>query len=99
VADEKEKRDLGQEILDRLIAYNEYKEGKRQLRTRRLEAPSPPAEIRAKLKLSQMAFAGLMGVSVRTVQDWEQGRRKPTGPARQFLRVAEQHPEALLDLR
>ena len=54
--------------------------------------------IRAKLKLSRSAFAGLMGVSLRTVQDWEQGRRKPSGPAEALLRIVEQNPEVFLEL-
>jgi putative transcriptional regulator len=58
-----------------------------------LKRPAPPQKIRAKLQLSQAAFAGLMGVSLRTIQDWEQGRRKPSGPAEARLRIAEQHPE------
>ena len=50
------------------------------------------------MKLSQTAFAGLMGVSLRTVQDWEQGRRKPSGPAEALLRIADQRPDVFLDL-
>lgn len=46
----------------------------------------------------QNAFADLLGVSLHTVQDWEQGRRQPTGAAQTLLRVAAQHPEALRDL-
>ncbi len=53
-------------------------------------------EIRERLGLSQSAFAALLGVSTRTLQDWEQGRRQPTGAARSLLRVADRHPEALL---
>ena len=49
--------------------------------------------------MSQSAFASLLGVSVRTYQDWEQGRRNPTGAAQTLLRVAVQHPEALQDLQ
>jgi putative transcriptional regulator len=52
----------------------------------------------ALLNLSQAAFAGLMGVSLRTVQDWEQGRRAPSGPAKSLLRIAEQHPEVFAEL-
>jgi len=48
--------------------------------------------------LSQSAFAGLMGVSLRTVQEWEQGRREPSGPAKTLLRIAEQHPDILIEL-
>ena len=54
--------------------------------------------IRAKLKLSQAAFAGLMGVSLRTVQDWEQGRRRPSGPAEALLQIAQQKPEVFAEL-
>lgn len=57
-----------------------------------------PQAVRAQLNLSQAAFAGLMGVSVRTVQDWEQGRREPSGPAKALLRIAEQHPEVFAQL-
>ena len=53
------------------------------------------AEARAQVGLSQQAFALLLGVSARTVQDWEQGRREPTGAAKTLLRVAVSHPEVL----
>lgn len=53
--------------------------------------------IREKLQLTQVQFASLMGISVRTLQNWEQGHRTPEGPARALLRVAELHPEAVLD--
>lgn len=49
-------------------------------------------EIRRKLKLSQSEFAMMIGVSVSTLQNWEQGRRKPEGPARALLTVAAAHP-------
>ena len=51
--------------------------------------------IRTKAGLSQSAFARHFGVSTRTVQDWEQGRRVPSGPARGFLRVIEREPKAV----
>ena len=53
------------------------------------------AEARALVGLSQQAFALLLGVSARTVQDWEQGRREPSGAAKTLLRVAVSHPEVL----
>ena len=73
-------------------------QNKQALRTHTLTEPAPPKVIRAKLKMSQAAFAGLMGVSLRTVQDWEQGRRKPSGPALALLRIADQKPEVFADL-
>ncbi|RON93606.1 helix-turn-helix domain-containing protein [Pseudomonas fluorescens] len=59
---------------------------------------SAAAEARAKVGDSQSAFAKLIGVSLRTLQDWEQGRRQPTGAAQTLLRVASQHPKALRNL-
>ncbi len=53
--------------------------------------------VRGKLGLSQQTFARAFGVSAKTVQNWEQGRRKPEGPARVLLRVIERHPEAVLE--
>lgn len=60
---------------------------------------SDAAQARAKIGLSQHEFAALLGVSARTLQDWEQGRRMPTGAARTLLRVAVAHPEVLRELR
>jgi putative transcriptional regulator len=54
------------------------------------------AALRARFKLSQAKFAKLLGISVDTLQNWEQGRRRPEGPAKVLLRVVATHPEALL---
>jgi len=70
-------RNLGAEILDGINEIKQFKKGKLALRTQELSEPSPPKVIRLKLNMSQSAFASLMGVSVRTLQDWEQGRREP----------------------
>lgn len=51
--------------------------------------------IRNKLNMSQRVFADYFGVNVRTIQDWEQGRRVPTGPAKNFLFVIDQEPDAV----
>ena len=50
--------------------------------------------IRDKIGLSQTRFAGLIGVSKRTLENWEQGRRHPTGPARALLRILDKDPES-----
>jgi putative transcriptional regulator len=92
------KRDIGQEILDGIREVKAFKADQVSLLTHPLKQPASPQAIRAKLKLSQSAFAGLMGVSLRTLQDWEQGRRKPSGPAEALLRIAEQKPEVFLEI-
>ena len=56
------------------------------------------AALRGHFQLSQAKFAALLGISVDTMQNWEQGRRQPEGPARVLLRVAAVHPEALLSV-
>jgi len=92
------KRNIGTEILNGIREIEKFKEGKVQLKVTELSEPSPPQVIRSKLKMSQSAFAGLLGVSMRTLQDWEQGRREPQGPAVALLRIAEQHPEVFAQL-
>jgi len=89
-------RNIGEEILLGIREIKDFKKGRGSLRTFVLKEPSPSRKIREKLKLSQGAFASLMGVSVRTVQDWEQGRRLPKGPAKSLLRIAEKNPEVFL---
>jgi len=54
--------------------------------------------IRAAYQLSQNDFAALLGISVKTLRNWEQGRRLPEGPARVLLQVAAKHPDAVWDV-
>lgn len=82
---------------DLLKSVQQMKAGKAARTTQ--VALSPIAEARSRLGMSQSELAALMGVSPRTLQDWEQGRRKPTGAAQTLLRVAIAHPEALRDLK
>lgn len=85
------KRDIGTEILQ---GIRELKQGKSG---RVINVPAV-ADIREKTGLSQARFATLLGVSVRTLQDWEQGRRAPSGAARTLLLIAHKNPKALLDV-
>jgi len=85
----KKKRDIGTEILQGL------REIKRGQLGRVINVPDV-AKTREKTGLSQVRFAQLLGVSVRTLQDWEQGRRAPSGAARTLLMVAAKNPQALL---
>jgi putative transcriptional regulator len=86
------KRNIGQEILEGIDSIRKGT-GKKRV----LERPNIVA-IRQELHLSQSIFAAYMGISLRTLQEWEQGRRKPSGPATVLLRIAQKHPEAFVDL-
>ena len=86
-----EERDIGAEILK---GIRELKQGK----VGRVVNVPPVAEIRERTGLSQARFAALLGVSVRTLQDWEQNRRAPSGAARTLLLIAHKNPKALLEI-
>jgi putative transcriptional regulator len=86
-------RDVWQEVL----------EGVREIKAgggKRKKAVPESRIVRARLKsgLSQAEFAAVLGVSKRTLEQWEQGRRKPSGAAQTLLKIAERHPEVLRDV-
>ncbi|HBL29814.1 MAG TPA: transcriptional regulator [Acidobacteria bacterium] len=85
--------ELGEQLLQ---AVREMKAGLRG----RVHTPERSSLVEARLRtgLSQASFAVLMGVSVRTLQDWEQGRREPSGAAKTLIKVATRHPEVLQEL-
>ena len=80
-------RDLGADLVQ---AIREMKAGQGRVVT------SPVIEARKKTGLSQSQFAALLGVSVRTLQGWEQGRKQPSGAARTLLAIASTNPKAVL---
>jgi putative transcriptional regulator len=84
-------RDIGAEILQGLREIRRGEVG------RVINIPDV-AKTREITGLSQTRFAQLLGVSVRTLQDWEQGRRAPSGAARTLLMIAAKNPKALLDV-
>ena len=82
-------RDIWQEVLD---GVREIQAGK----GKRVSVSLPAAaRVRKASGLSQSEFAEILGVSVRTLQDWEQGRRKPSGAAATLLKIAEKNPDLL----
>lgn len=81
------KRDLAADLLQ---SVRQMKAGEVQVVT------SPVIEARRKTGLSQSQFAALLGVSVRTLQGWEQGRKQPSGAARTLLAIATANPKALI---
>jgi putative transcriptional regulator len=84
------KRDIGAELLQSVRNVKAGVIGKVNM-----VDVSIAAEARQRLGLSQSQFAGMLGVSVRTFQDWEQGRREPSGAAKSLLRVAALRPDAV----
>ena len=87
----KTKRNIGQEILDGI------RQTKRGDHGRITNVPSV-ANVRERTGLSQLKFATLLGVSVRTLQEWEQGRRAPSGAARTLLLIAANNPRVLTEV-
>jgi putative transcriptional regulator len=87
----KKTRDIGAEILRNLRDIRSGSVG------RVINVPDV-AKTRKKTGLSQSRFAQLLGVSVRTLQDWEQGRRLPSRAARTLLMIAAKNPAALVDV-
>jgi len=96
------RKDMFDELVESVRQMKDIQGGRRKpSRVTRAEdllnADSPDvAALRAHFKLSQAKFAALLGISVDTLQNWEQRRRQPDGPAKVLLRVAAAHPEILL---
>ncbi len=91
------KTELFNELLASVREAGAVMRGERKAhRETRLDLPDVKA-IRQELGLSEEQFAQLMGVRATTVRNWQQGKRKPAGAAFVLLRIAEKHPEALLD--
>lgn len=86
-------RNIGEELLQ---AVRDIKAG-RVGRISTVEV-SPLASARLKLGLSQSEFAKMLGVSRRTLQEWEQGRRKPSGAAKSLITIAIKKPEVIKEL-
>jgi len=89
-----ENRDLGEELL---TSVKQMKVG--QAAKEHHVAVSGAIEARLATGLSQASFAKLIGVSKRTLQEWEQGRRSPSGAAAALLKIAVSHPDVLRELQ
>jgi len=98
------RKDLFDELVESVQQMKDIQAGRRKpSRVTRAEdlmsSDSPDvATLRAHFKLSQAKFAALLGISVDTLQNWEQRRRQPDGPAKVLLRVAAAHPDILLSV-
>jgi len=90
LAKSEKRRNIGREILDGIRDVKAGRVG------RRFTVESYPiVRAREKSGLSQAQFAALLGVSVRTLQEWEQGRREPSAAAKTLIKVAELNPAIL----
>ena len=92
------KKELFEELLGSVRQGGAILRGEREP-SRVFEFAEPDVRaVREHYGLSQEKFASLMGISVGTLRNWEQGRRRPKGPARVLLRVAAKYPEAVFDV-
>ena len=91
------KKELFNELVESLGEAGEIRKGKtKPSRTFRYR-PIDIKRIRNRLDVSQTQFALMIGVSKSTLQNWEQGRREPEGPAKALLRIVDKKPEAVLE--
>jgi len=89
-------KELFDDLLQSLSEAKEIAQGKRKTSRRiQIEQPDPKA-VREQIGLSQSEFARLMRVSIKTLQNWEQHRRNPTGPAAALLKIVSNAPEVAL---
>jgi putative transcriptional regulator len=89
-------KNLFNELMQSITEMDEIRHGKREPARRANVASDQVKRIRALTKLSQAKFAKVLDVEVRTLQNWEQGHRNPTGPARALLRAIEKDPKHVL---
>jgi putative transcriptional regulator len=93
------KKELFEELLESVKQAQAIEKGDmKPARTFKFDPKNDVVKLRGKLGLSQSRFAAVLGISADTLQNWEQGRRTPTGPARVLLRIARRHPEVLLEV-
>ena len=83
------------ELITSVKQAGKIKRGKMRASRQFEYAPADIKAIRKRLEKSQSEFALMIGVSVSTLQNWEQGRRRPEGPARALLKIATENPQAV----
>ena len=92
------KKELFNELLQSVQEAASIKRGAaKPSRQFEVKTANDVVRVRQKLGLPQVKFARLLGISEDTLQNWEQGRRKPAGPAKVLLKIAAKHPKILLE--
>ena len=88
--------DLFEQLIDSVNQADDIIQGKAKASRATQFAEPQVKAIRAKTGLTQTRFADVLGVSKRTLENWEQGRRQPTGPARALLKILDADPQQVL---
>jgi len=89
-------KELFQELMESVEEMNSIVAGEKSASRTTFIAASKVKEIRTSVQLSQSKFASLLGVSLATLRNWEQGRREPTGPAKVLIRAIANDPENVI---
>ena len=85
------------DLLQSVEEAGKIKSGKTPASRRTIIKEPDVSAIRKRYEMTQQEFSSLLGISIGTLRNWEQGRRKPQGPARVLLRIAEKRPNAILE--
>jgi len=92
-------KELFEQLKQSLREAAQIKRGEmKPSRVFKIDPKNDIVKVRSKLGLSQSKFAAVLGISADTLQNWEQGRRTPGGPAKVLLKIAAKHPEVLLEV-
>lgn len=91
------KDEMFNELLESVRQAGEIRKGTRKPSRHTIIEEPDVAAIREKYKMTQQEFSSLLGISLGTLRNWEQGRRKPHGPAKVLLKIAEKRPNAILE--
>ena len=89
--------ELFDELKESIREAGAFMRGEREAAGVHFADEPDPRAIRVRMGLTQEEFASALYISVKTLRNWEQGRREPSGPAVRLLQIAAKHPEVLLD--
>lgn len=93
------KKELFEQLTQSLREAGKIRRGEmKPSRAFKIDPKNDIVKVRGKLGLSQSKFAAILGISTDTLQNWEQGRREPTDPAKVLLKIANKHPKVLLEV-
>jgi len=91
------KEEIFNELSESIKQAGKIRRGEVQASRKTVISDPDVTQIRKKYDMNQHEFAALLGISVGTLRNWEQGRRRPQGPAKVLLKIAEKKPRAILE--